>query len=120
MKITTFKHAENLIKTKRFTKALNYINNNRLNISNKDYFYLSAVCYRYLDDSKKALTSLDQLIQIAPEYGRAYQEFGHVYFKDENKTMSSNRPLHPHRRHLQWAGSGQSPRWTPSPAWSPD
>ena len=88
MKITTFKHAENLIKTKKFTKALNYINNNRLNISNKDYFYLSAVCYRYLDDSKKALTSLDQLIQIAPEYGRAYQEFGHVYFKDENKTMS--------------------------------
>ena len=88
MKITAFKHTENLIKSKKFNDALKYINSNRLNISNKDYFYLSAVCYRYLDDSQKALASLDQLIQSAPEYGRAYQEFGHVYFKDGNKTMS--------------------------------
>jgi len=88
MKITTFKEAENLIKSKQFKDALIHINKNRSKISNKDYFYLSAVCYRYLNEPRSALTSLDQLIQIAPEYGRAYQEFGHIYFKQNNKNMS--------------------------------
>jgi len=88
MKLTTFKEAEALISAKKFRDALIHINKNRSLISNKDFFYLSSVCYRYLNETKNALFSLDQLIQIAPEYGRAYQEFGHIYFKTDDKKMS--------------------------------
>ena len=71
MNNTIFQEAENLIKAKKFREALIYINTNKSKISNKDFFYLSAVSYRYLDEPKNALFSLDKLIQIAPENGSA-------------------------------------------------
>ena len=105
---TTFKEAETLIRSRKFKEALNYINKKRNKISNKDFFYLSAVCNRYLEDTKTALTCLDQLIQIAPEYGRAYQEFGHIYLKEKNKDMSLKAYMRAVRHnpslHASWLG----------------
>ena len=90
-----FKEAETLIRSRKFKEALSYINKERNKISNKDFFYLSAVCNRYLEHTKTALTCLDQLIQIAPEYGRAYQEFGHIYLKEKNKDIEKDFHLEP-------------------------
>lgn len=108
MKLTTFKEAEALISGKKFRDALIHINKNRSLISNKDFFYLSSVCYRYLNETKNALFSLDQLIQIAPEYGRAYQEFGHIYFKTDDKKMSLKSYVRAVRHnpslHASWLG----------------
>jgi len=41
--------------------------------------YMSAVCCRYLRDFDKAFELLSQLKAIAPEFGRADQEEGHLY-----------------------------------------
>ncbi|MFY7836284.1 MAG: tetratricopeptide repeat-containing sulfotransferase family protein [Novosphingobium sp.] len=40
--------------------------------------YMKAVCARYLRDFADALSWLDKLRSVEPEYGRAYQEEGHV------------------------------------------
>ena len=108
MKMTTFKEAEILINNKKFREALIFINQKKEHISNKDFYYLSAVCYRYLDEPKHALKALDNLIQIAPEYGRAYQEFGHIYFKTNNKKMSLKSYVRAVRHnpslHASWLG----------------
>ena len=44
-----------------------------------DALYMMAVCHRYLRQFDDALNCLDQLQQITPENGRAFQEEGHVY-----------------------------------------
>ena len=49
------------------------------------HFYFTSVSYRYLNLTDKALNTLDQLIQADPNYGRAYQELGHIHFKLDNK-----------------------------------
>ena len=40
--------------------------------------YMSAVCQRYLGAYSEARGVLDQLLALAPEFGRAYQEAGHL------------------------------------------
>jgi len=40
--------------------------------------YMRAVCLRYLGDHDAALEALSALKDLMPEYGRAYQEQGHV------------------------------------------
>ncbi|WP_373696422.1 tetratricopeptide repeat-containing sulfotransferase family protein [Hyphobacterium lacteum] len=44
-----------------------------------DALYLRAVCHRYQKDSGAALADLQDLKRIAPEFGRAYQEEGHLF-----------------------------------------
>ena len=39
--------------------------------------YMTAVCHRYNRDFDKALQTLDTLLALAPEHGRAWQEAGH-------------------------------------------
>lgn len=46
---------------------------------NKDAWYLQAVSQRYLKHYQQAQHSLDRLQQIDPEYGRAWQELGHLH-----------------------------------------
>ena len=41
-------------------------------------FYLTAVCHRYLRNSALCVEALEQLQKLAPEYGRGYQERGHL------------------------------------------
>lgn len=46
--------------------------------ANRDALYMKAVSARYTDDLATALDAIGTLIDIAPDYGRAYQEEGHI------------------------------------------
>lgn len=46
--------------------------------------YMRAVCARYLGDMNEALAGLEKLRAVEPEYGRAYQEEGHVHLAQGN------------------------------------
>ena len=49
------------------------------NPSNVDALYMTAVCQRYTGQSDEAMQTLDRIKSITPEFGRAYQEEGHIY-----------------------------------------
>jgi len=102
------KEIENSIKNKDFKKALSQCKNNSESLQKKDYFYLISVCYRYLNEPNKALINLDKLIQIDPNYGRAYQEIGHtnILLKDKNKALKAYLRAVRHNPSLQssWLG----------------
>lgn len=44
-----------------------------------DGLYMSAVCWRYKNDFPRALDWLEKLKTVSPEFGRAYQEEGHIH-----------------------------------------
>ena len=46
---------------------------------NGDALYTLAVCQRYLNQLDAALETLSRLQALRPDYGRAYQEAGHVH-----------------------------------------
>ncbi|WP_440958245.1 sulfotransferase [Oceanicaulis sp. LC35] len=50
-----------------------------------DALYMRAVCQRYLKDTQAARSTLDHLLRIAPEFGRALQEDAHL-FRDQGET----------------------------------
>lgn len=56
--------------------------------THSDALYLKAVCARYLDDNESAQTWLTRLMQVAPEYGRAWQELGHLSRKRGDSTSA--------------------------------
>jgi tetratricopeptide (TPR) repeat protein len=49
----------------------------------QEAMYVLAVCYRYNDESQAALTTLDALLELHPDYARAYQERGHIFRQQE-------------------------------------
>jgi len=99
---------ENSLKNKEFENALSLCKKYSSSLGEKDFYYLTSVCYRYLNKSKKALINLDKLIQIDPNYGRAYQEIGHtnVLLKDKNKALKAYLRAVRHNPSLQssWLG----------------
>lgn len=60
--------------------------------------YMRAVCHRYLKDADAALADLQQLKALAPEFGRAYQEEGHLH----REAGASERALQAYRRACQF------------------
>lgn len=46
-----------------------------------DALYMAAACHRYLDNTDEAFALVRKLKAEAPEFGRAYQEEGHLYSK---------------------------------------
>ena len=56
--------------------------------SHRDGLYYLAVCRRRRQDSTAALKTLAKLINRHPQYGRAYQEFGHNYDSLKNSTAA--------------------------------
>ena len=106
--VEPLKNIEASIKNKEFNEALNLCNKYNKSISKRDYFYLTSVCYRYLNELDKALKGLDNLIQIDPKYGRAFQEFGHVHvlLKDTDKALKAYLRAVRHNPSLQasWLG----------------
>ena len=48
------------------------------NSEDQDGLYMAAVAARYLNDFVLAQSYLQKLKQVAPDYGRAYQEEGHL------------------------------------------
>ena len=102
------KEIELSIQNRDFDGALKLCNKYKSNISNKEYFYLTSVCHRYLSDTKEALIGLDKLIQIDPNYGRAYQEIGHnnVVLKNKDRALKAYLRAVRHNPSLQssWLG----------------
>ena len=99
---------ENSIKNKDFKNALSLCKKNSNQLIEKDFYYLTSVCFRYLNEPKKALINLDKLIQIDPNYGRAYQEIGHtnILLKNKNKALKAYLRAVRHNPSLQssWLG----------------
>lgn len=46
---------------------------------NIDALYMLAVCKRYLSQYDEALSTIESLKNLSPDFGRAYQEEGHIY-----------------------------------------
>jgi len=84
----TYIKIQNLIKAQKFNEALILLEETKNNLSELEYWFLVSVSLRYLEDYKNALISLSKLIDIDPGFGRAYQEFGHVYAKLNNNKMA--------------------------------
>ena len=108
MNIEVSKIIEKSIKDKDFKNALSLCKKNSESLAKKDFYYLTSVCYRYLNEPNKALINLDKLIQIDPNYGRAYQEIGHtnILLKDKNKALKAYLRAVRHNPSLQssWLG----------------
>lgn len=70
--------AKQNITAKRFDEALSVLLPAlEAEPANVEVLYLAAVSRRYLGDNERALAMLDQLTDLQPEHGRAYQEVGH-------------------------------------------
>lgn len=62
-----------------------------------DLQYMTAVCHRYLHQFDDALARLRELKRTNPEFGRAYQEEGHVYLalnKPDDALRAFSRACH--------------------------
>jgi tetratricopeptide (TPR) repeat protein len=44
-----------------------------------DAHYMAAVCARYLNEGAQAQIHIDRMKQLSPDFGRIYQEEGHLY-----------------------------------------
>lgn len=106
--VEPIKVVENSIKNKDFKEALSLCEKFSGSLSKKDFYYLTSVCYRYLNEPTKALLNLDKLIQIDLTYGRAYQEIGHnnVLLKNQDKALKAYLRAVRHNPSLQssWLG----------------
>lgn len=47
----------------------------------QDAIYMAAACARYLNDADTAFRHIDQLKRLSPDFGRAFQEEGHLHRK---------------------------------------
>lgn len=100
------------------------------NSSHSEPIYYLAVCQRKLEMFTPALASLERLLNVSPEYDRAFQERGYVY-QSQSRPLESipafekaveinpallgswralaNEPSNPNReiakRHVQWLSS---------------
>ncbi len=73
------KDIQNLMRQGKFSDALQ---GSEAVLSEKpkhlEFLYIKAVCQRYLKDFDGAQSTLDVLIDVQPEFGRAFQEEGHL------------------------------------------
>lgn len=78
--MTSSEDVQQLIAAGRFGEALQACESGLAKSSaDTELLYMAAVCHRYLSQHDKALERLQSLKRINPEYGRAFQEEGHVY-----------------------------------------
>ena len=82
------KEIQNFISKQNLDDAIQFIENNKTSLSEIDYWYYLALCFRYQKQYKKALVSLNNIIKVDSTYGRAYQEFGHNYVNLKDKPMA--------------------------------
>ncbi|WP_417451052.1 sulfotransferase [Kordiimonas sp.] len=78
--ITALKKVQTAIYDGRFGDALTMLTTALdANPVDLDALYMKAVCERYLGDTDSTLETLNQLKELAPDFGRALQEEGHVF-----------------------------------------
>ncbi len=88
---TELKNAQAHIYEGRFDAALKLLNSALAKQpDNIDALYMKAVAERYLKQSDNAFSTLAKIKQLAPEFGRAYQEEGHLYRTRGNDKMALN------------------------------
>lgn len=60
---------------------------------NIDALYINAVCERYLGHTDQALMSVASLKSLSPDFGRAYQEEGHIFkaMGDDENALAAYR-----------------------------
>ena len=51
----------------------------------REALYLLAVAYRLSGSTQNAISTLDNLVALFPDYGRAFQELGYCYLKVDDK-----------------------------------
>ncbi len=91
---TLLQDAQKLVQASKFVEAEKLAS--QILVNDRDMqgaLYIKAVSQRYQDKISLALETLAQLIAIAPDYGRAYQEEGHAYSKqgDHQRALTSFR-----------------------------
>lgn len=83
---------QRLIQNGRFDEALGSIEDILSDASrNIDALYMKIVCMRYLGRNDEAFSVISELKTISPEFGRAYQEEGHLLKKinDTSKALAA-------------------------------
>lgn len=92
-KLASLNEIQALIQQSQFEKAQNEAQNalRTLNASPQkvEYYYLLAVCFRMQTRFLEALSVLDELIALAPDHARAYQEKGYNY-RSLNKLLDAS------------------------------
>jgi tetratricopeptide (TPR) repeat protein len=72
--------AKALIQASEFGKAEQLLGQLRnAQPDDQEVLYMLAVCQRYLGEHQSAITTLSRLKEVAPDFGRAHQESGHVF-----------------------------------------
>ena len=107
-KESTVKKIQKEISSQKYDEAIKLIEYNKRDLVEIDYWYYLSLCSRYSKKYKEALLILNNVIKIDPSYARAYQEFGHNYFKLNNYKMSLKSYLRAVRYnptlHASWLG----------------
>ena len=107
-KESTVKKIQKEISSQNYSEAIKLIEKNKRDLVEIDYWYYLSLCSRYSKKYNEALVILNNVIKIDPSYARAYQEFGHNYFKLNNYKMSLKSYLRAVRYnptlHASWLG----------------
>ena len=107
-KESTVKKIQKEISSQKYDEAIKLIEHNKRDLVEIDYWYYLSLCSRYSKKYNEALIILNNVIKIDPSYARAYQEFGHNYFKLNNYKMSLKSYLRAVRYnptlHASWLG----------------
>ena len=107
-KESTIKKIQKEISSQNYSEAIKLIEKNKRDLVEIDYWYYLSLCSRYSKKYNEALVILNNVIKIDPSYARAYQEFGHNYFKLNNYKMSLKSYLRAVRYnptlHASWLG----------------
>ena len=107
-KESTVKKIQKEITSQKYDEAIKLIEYYKRDLVEIDYWYYLSLCSRYLEKYNEALVILNNVIKIDPSYARAYQEFGHNYFKLNNYKMSLKSYLRAVRYnptlHASWLG----------------
>ena len=107
-KESTIKKIQKEISSQNYSEAIKLIEKNKRDLVEIDYWYYLSLCSRYSKKYNEALVILNNVIKIDPSYARAYQEFGHNYFKLNDYKMSLKSYLRAVRYnptlHASWLG----------------
>ncbi len=80
---------QRLMQTGEFGEALGVLDGVLAEIpQNVDALYMKAVCLRYLGRTDEAASAIKTLRTVIPEFGRAYQEEGHLLKKANEPTKA--------------------------------
>lgn len=84
MSLPTIEHIQKLVQSGQFQLSADLcLQRLSVNENEDQTLYLLAVCYRYEKQFAKAKQYLVRLIELCPDYGRAFQELAHIYFIEQ-------------------------------------